>query len=826
MSASPHQWYKCVKTGVKRFHMEGRKRVATGGEPPARLHPHLDRPRGDRVPLPSALTSFVGREREIDAIAATLRRRDVRLVSLCGPGGVGKTRLAIAVSARLLEDYADGVGFVDLGLVSDPDAVRAAIAHSLGIPEADQETAGDRLKAYLADRQRLLVIDNFEQVVGAGPILTDLLSSCLLLSMLVTSQRALDVYGEHVYTVQPLSLTGGERRDVRSDDTVPEAVLLFAERARAVLPDFTLDTANMAAVTAICEQLEGLPLAIELAAARVGVLPPDMLAARLSHRLPWLTGGPRDAPTRLQTMRNAIDWSYGLLDGAEQAAFRRLALFVGGSTLEAAESVIGGLPGERATLAATGQVDSLDTMVSLVRGSFLRQSRPANGKTRFAMLETMREYGIELLRELEEEEAARNAHARYFLQLAEEAEREIWGADQARWLDRLEAELGNLRAALSWFIESDPAGALRMVGVLWPFWRIRFYAREGFDWAQRALQAESGETTSERANALLGAGTLAWAQGDYRAAVSHFESALTSFAQLHDPIGESRTLLAFGRLAWDQGDIDLARERFDVALPRFERAGNDLGSAMCLHGLALVAFKTGEDEVAVSLFVQAQTTWNRLGFEWGLNCCIPGHLADLARRQGKHDDAVALYRQSLKLNWQARDRENISWNLIGLASVAVERNHSGPGAELLGAALAVREAIGAPLMPDEQRDYDRAAANARSALGYAAFEAALETGRALSLADLVAGSVTVAIPPPATFDMAVETERGEEVDELTSRELEILRLVVAGWRDKDIADELFISFRTVQTHLVRVFRKLHVRSRAAAAAVAVRRGLV
>lgn len=804
--------------------MEGRNHRSADQEPPITLHVHRNRPRTGRFRLPAALTSFVGREREIDAVAAMVRRGDVRLVTLCGPGGVGKTRLAIAVSARLLEDYADGVGFVDLGPVADPGAVCAAIAHALGIPEADEETARDRLKAFLVHRQSLLVIDNFEQVVGAAPILTDLLGACPLLSMLVTSQRALDVYGEHSYTVQPLSLGPNERRDIGIDDAVPEAVSLFAERARAVVPDFALDDENRTAVTTICEQLDGLPLAIELAAARVGVLPPAALATRLSQRLSWLTGGPRDAPPRLQTMRNAINWSYGLLGTGEQAAFRRLAVFVSGSTLEAAEAVIGRLSGERDALAATGPVDPLETIVSLVRGSFLRQSHPANGEMRFTMLETMREYGLELLQQLGEEEAARGAHARYFLQVAEEAERHIWGTDQARWLDRLEAELGNLRAALSWSVKSDPPVALRLVGALWPFWRTRFCAREGYDWAERALQASENTYTPERANALLGAGTLAWAQGDYQAAASHLESALTSFVNLHDPIGESRTLLAFGRLAWDQGDTDLARERFDVALPRFEQAGNDLGAAMCLHGLALVAFKTGEDDLATSLFEQAQTACDRLGFEWGLKCCIPGHLADLARRQGQYGQAVTLYRQSLALNWQARDRENISWNLIGLGAIAIARNQPHQGAGLLGAALAVREAIGAPLMPDEQRDYDQAAANARAILGDAAFDAALEEGRALSLADLVTGDVTAAEPVTAS-DPLPEPESGVAED-LTSRELEILRLVVAGWRDKDIADELFISYRTVQTHLVRVFRKLHVRSRAAAAAVAVKRGLV
>ncbi|HEV2107460.1 MAG TPA: LuxR C-terminal-related transcriptional regulator [Thermomicrobiales bacterium] len=776
--------------------------------------------------LPASLSSFVGRHREIKAICALVRREEVRLLTLTGPGGVGKTRLAIEAAARLRENYADGAGFVALAGITDPNLVIPAVAQALGIPEADERAALPRLKTFLSRRQVLLVLDNVEHLVAAGPSLTDLLASCPSLSMVVTSRRAIGVYGEHVFRVPPLTLARVGTAADSEELEHPEAIQLFIERARSAVADFEIDDANRDAIVTICRQLDGLPLAIELAAARLAILPPSVLASRLTRRLPLLTGGPRDAPKRLQTMRDAIAWSYDLLSAAEQACFRRLSVCVGGFSLEAAEVIISGDVGRApAANAPADPPTPLTAIMSLVRGSFLHLHPSPAGESRFLMLETIREYGLEQLATLDEEDAAHGAHAAYFLDLAEQAGAYLWGSEQAEWLDRLEEEQGNLRAALLWSVEGDPDTALRLAGALWPFWRLRFHAREGHAWLERALAAAPAAATPARSTALLGSGTLAWAQGDYARAEQQLTEALNLAEEREDGVHIAHLRLALGRLAWDKGELERARAWFDEALARFQGGKNQHGIAMCVHGLALVAYKLGAYANAAELFNEALAVWKELGYPWGLTCCIPGHLADVARRQGHHRRAATLYRQSLALNWQQKDRENITWNLIGLAAVAAARGDFERVARLLGAASAVREAIDAPLMPDERADYDLAAAGARATLGGEAFDAAWAEGRALAVADVVTAEVRLPDAAEAT-DAATSTLPGPPEEALTAREAQILRLVVAGWRDKEIADELFISHRTVQTHMGRLFRKLKARSRTAAAAAAVQRGLV
>ena len=434
----------------------------------------------DRL-LPTPLTAFVGRERELAALRALISRRGVRLVTLTGPGGVGKTRLAIQVARDLADRFADGVRFVPLAPVRAPELVLPVIARQLGIGESAPGTVLQDLTEQLATKELLLVLDNLEQVLDAASALVPLIAGCPDLTVLVTSRAALRVSGEHEFVVPPLPLPGEGGSWTFDQIARADAVRLFSERAEAVQVGFRLDAANAWDVARVCHRLDGLPLAIELAAARTKVFSPHALLARLERRLPLLTGGPRDAPARLRTMRDAIAWSHDLLDPDEQRLFRRLAVFVGGCTLAAADAVVNG--------ASDTGVDVLDGISSLVDKSLVlpaATSDDSTGEPRFVMLETIREFALDELTRSGEGDAVRRAHADYFRALAERAEPALRGAGQVAWIARLEAELPNLRAVLDRSLAGgDVESGLRLAGSLYWFWFLRNHVDEGRSWFER-----------------------------------------------------------------------------------------------------------------------------------------------------------------------------------------------------------------------------------------------------------------------------------------------------------------------------------------------------
>src|SRR5918993_70569 len=469
--------------------------------------------------LPLQATPLIGREREVEAVCGLLRSSQTRLLTLLGPGGTGKTRVGLQVAAQLVDDFEDGVFFVPIAAITDPALVAPTIARTLGLSEGAQPPE-ELLEGYLRDRQTLLLLDNLEQVIEAAPVVERMLSSAANLKILATSRIPLGLYGEYEFPIPPLSLPDPESLPPLENLTEYEAVRLFVERARAVRPDFSLAEDNAQAVVEICGRLDSLPLAIELAAARIKLLPPQVLLDRLGNRLKILTGGARNLPERQRTLRNAIEWSYGLLDEGEKMLFARLGVFSGGATLEAMEAVCdaeGDLP-----------TDVFDGASSLLDKSLLRQEEGAGGEPRFVMLETIHEFANVKLEGSGEAEAVRRAHAEYFLALAEEAEPMLWGAEDAAWLDRLEPEHDNVRAALAWAIERGEAElGLRLAGALRPFWYARGHFDEGKRWLEAVLaKGREGTPVAARTKALEGLSWLADAQGDLDRAEAAAEEGL------------------------------------------------------------------------------------------------------------------------------------------------------------------------------------------------------------------------------------------------------------------------------------------------------------
>lgn len=732
--------------------------------------------------LPAPTTPLIGRQALVEAVQARLLEEGVRLLTLTGPPGTGKTRLAVEVAWGLVDDFSHGVCFVDLTSIRDPTHVIAAVAHALDVREGDAEPLPERLQAYLASKRLLLVLDNFEQVLDAAPEVAALLAGCPRLTVLATSRAALRLRGEHRVSVPPLTVPQMTASlDVAALVQAP-AVALFVQRAQAVQPEFELLPHNGQAVGEICIRLDGLPLAIELAAARIPVLPPQALRERLKQRLSLLTSGARDAPGRHQTLRAAITWSYELLSPVEQRLFRRLSVFAGGATLAAAAAVLD---------ASEHEPELLEGLTGLVDQGLLYQAAQPDGEPRFRMLETLREYAGELLAAHGEAAATRSRHATYFLALGEQSEVILTGPAAATQLALLDTEHDNLRATLVWSCEfgaraeddsvaATVAGsgaamtaerALRLAAALGRFWWMRGYLSEGRRWLERVLSAlpSPGEA---RAKALCWAGNLATTQGDHAPARVQLEESLALFRAQNNPHGIADTMETLGNLALAQGDLALAGARLEeslairralddregiaeafhnlgrVALARgdyrqavvrlkeglaiFHALGNQRGVAKTLLDVGEVALAHGDYAEARARLAESLAILRALGDQDGIAKTIHS-LGDVALAQGDHAQAQTRLEESLAIFRELGSKGRMGKSIESFAALALAEGESLRAVRLFGAAARLRLTLSTPVPPADRAAQERSFAAVRVALGDETFAAAWSAGMSMSL---------------------------------------------------------------------------------------------
>jgi excisionase family DNA binding protein len=771
--------------------------------------------------LPIPLTGFIGREREIATVGDRLCREDVRLVTLTGPGGVGKTRLALRVATEVADRFVGGSTFVPLAPVPRPDLVLPAIARTLAVREPSDRPLAASLVAALRDRRLLLVLDNFEHLLGAANDLADLLAACRELTILVTSRTPLRLSGEQRFLIPPLALPSAGEAPALDRLQDYEAIALFVERARQVRPSFALDGGNAAAVLEICRRLDGLPLALELAAAWLRVLSPAVLLARMERRLALLTGGATDQPSRLRTMRDAIAWSHDLLSDDERRLFRRLAVFVGEFTLDGAERVWA------VDAEPTGATDGsrlLHLFAGLIDKSLLHLTDATAAEPRYAMLETVREFGFEQLVQRKELASVQAAHTAHYLALAEAAASSAGGAGGGEWLHRLAADEANLRAALDWLEHTGQTGAtLLMTSALWHYWYRHGDLAEGRDRLERALAAAPPEVALiVRARALRGAGVLAWQSGDYDRSRQRLEDALAAYGAVCDHTGTAWVLNSLGCLFATLSKAEQAEAHFGEALSIFRKIGDAVGIAQITANLGELAEVEGRHDLAIERLDTALAMWRDLDDRVGA-ARAQVYLGQALLARDKVARAETVLREALTAIRDIEYEQLLPAALRSFAQLAEQRGGFTVAARWYGAEAGVREALGMEMPAARRVGRERTIAAVREALGEEAFAAAWEEGRG-DPSGAVAALVDQGNVVDAAARIADDDGRGG-ISGLTARERDVLRLVAQGRTDREIARALYVSRRTASKHVSAILGKLGVHSRAAAAAFAARHGL-
>lgn len=685
----------------------------------------------ERVDLPVEATPFIGRGKELDELEALIADPDIRLITLTGPGGIGKTRLAFEVARRAAPSFAEGVGFALLAATTDSHLAIPAIAQALGVVEGSERSVLGNIKEYLRDKELLLLLDNFEHVVEAGTSLPELLADCPGLKILVTSRAALRLRSEREFPVPPLAAPTLGRPSMSEIDS-SDAVQLFVERARAANPSFQLNEQNAMAVAEIAARLDGLPLAIELAAARTRLLTPEAMLPRLANSLELLSRGPRDLPERQQTLRSLLDWDYELLNEEEQRGFRRLAVFAGGFTLEAAEAVIAGEGQHR--------VDPLDVVESLVNKSLLRDE--SGSHPRFSMLRTIREYAFTNLDSSGETGHIKDRHARFYLALAEEASPKLREADQVTWLDILELEHDNMRAALRWSIEDEQNSVeMRLCAALGRFWEYRSYLSEGQRWLEGALSRDRGEPNELRARVLECAGVMARGQGEFKRATALMEECIGLRRELGDQSGLANAIKNLAIVYSERNDLDRAKVLHQESLDLRKEIGDKRGIAEAQNNLGVMAAVRQQWAEAAPLFEEALQFFRARGDKHAIGRVLL-NLGEARLELGDPDEATGLIRESLEICQESGSHWDICDLLEVMASILRSQGRPLDGARILGAAFELREFVGAPLPPSDRPSYERRLALIKDALDPEEFDTAWKSGREMKEEEAIAFALT------------------------------------------------------------------------------------